>query len=251
MTGRKAGSGVAKSSSLSTRDVGTGLPTTREKRGSITVESAYQIVTRHHGSKGEEEHAALTVDPHPRTSSSGVCVLAKADGLSDRHDGLRRSTQVPVLQSEREREKNVRILLQVIIASWSRANGALVMMVLSKGNLEEFFSIHNTRRPAARGCDAAGELWELWPLIWKSRRRGARPARKFRPSCTLPHPARHLLPSLTARHVWAMGEGRGLQKLSRTQPTATTHSRARAVGGPWDLRRVTRQWLEWAVAPWA
>lgn len=199
--------------------------------------------------KKSMQHLQLTLilGPHPV-----LCVCwRKPMAYQTRHDGLRRSTQVPVLQSEKEREKNVRILLQVIIASWSRANGALVMMVLSKGNLEEFFSIHNTRRPAARGCDAAGELWELWPLIWKSRRRGARPARKFRPSCTLPHPARHLLPSLTARHVWALGEGRGLQKLSRTQPTATTHSRARAVGGPWDLRRVTRQWLEWAVAPWA
>ena len=55
VAGREADSGVAKSSSLSTRDAGTDLPTTGEERGSITVESAYQIVTRHHGSKGEEE----------------------------------------------------------------------------------------------------------------------------------------------------------------------------------------------------
>lgn len=120
-------------------------------------------------------------------------------------------------------------------------------MVLSKGNLEEFFSIHNTRRPAARGCDAAGELWELWPLIWKSRGRGARARRensallvlcRIRSAlCCHPSPPDTFGP-------WARGGA------CRTQPAATTHSRARAVGGPWDLRRVTRQWLEWAVAPW-
>lgn len=101
VTGRKAGSGVAKSSSLSTRDVGTSLPTTREKRGSITVESAYQIVTRHHGSKGEEEHAALTVDPHPHPVVYIVCAgrsrwPIRADMMD--YAGL----QVPVLQSEKK-----------------------------------------------------------------------------------------------------------------------------------------------------
>lgn len=56
----------------------------------------------------------------------------------------------------------------------------------------------------------------------------------------------NLLPPLTARHVWALGEGRGLQN-----PADSDHSQQGARCGPWDLRRVTRQWLEWAVAPWA
>lgn len=249
MTGRKAGSGVAKSSSLSTRDVGTSLPTTREKRGSITVESAYQIVTRHHGSKGEEEHAALTVDPHPHPVVYTVCAgrsrwPIRADMMD--YAGL----QVPVLQSEKkERErKNVRILLQVIIASWSRANGALVMMVLSKGNLEEFFSIHKHSSSSCAGVRCRWRIVGVVAVDMEIKRKRRAPGEKIPPFlysaasgppiCCHPSPPDTFGP-------WARGGA------CRTQPTATTHSRARAVGGPWDLRRVTRQWLEWAVAPWA
>ena len=111
-------------------------------------------------------------------------------------------------KKRRKKTRNVQILLQVIIASWSRADGALVIMVLSKGNLEEFFSIHNTRRPVARRRDATGEWIKLWSLIVSRRKRRGHVQEKTTPSCTLPHPGRDLLPPLTAQHVWDFNPGR-------------------------------------------
>jgi hypothetical protein len=50
----------------------------------------------------------------------------------------------------KETRINVQILLQVITASWSRAYGALVMMVLSKGIEESIFDARSNLSAARR-----------------------------------------------------------------------------------------------------
>ena len=144
-------------------------------------------------------------------------------------------------RGERKKQRNVQILLQVIIASWSHANGALVMMVLSKGNLEEFFSMHNARRPVARRRDATGE-WIKVVVVDCIKKEKARARRgKFHA----------FLYSAAARprfccHPSPPGTFGTSNPGGSAAEVSSDHSQQGApVGGPWDLSLEDPP-----VAPW-